>query len=49
MDEINNLSKVVTDKTGTLTQGVFVIQKVVTAEGVEEKELLNSFIDKLNN
>ena len=42
MDEINNLSKVVTDKTGTLTQGVFVIQKVVTADGVKEKELLNS-------
>ena len=42
MDEINDISKVVTDKTGTLTQGVFVIQKVVTAEGVEEKELLNS-------
>ncbi|MBO7573493.1 MAG: cadmium-translocating P-type ATPase [Bacilli bacterium] len=42
MDEINDLTKVVTDKTGTLTQGVFVIQKVVTAEGVEEKELLNS-------
>ena len=42
MDEINDISKVVTDKTGTLTQGVFVIQKVATAEGVEEKELLNS-------
>ncbi len=42
MDEINNLGKVVTDKTGTLTQGVFVIQKVVAAEGVEEQELLNS-------
>ena len=42
MDEINNLKKVVTDKTGTLTQGVFVIQKVVTAEGVDEQELLNS-------
>ena len=42
MDEINDLTKVVTDKTGTLTQGVFVIQKVVTTEGVEEKELLNS-------
>ena len=42
MDEINNLSKVVTDKTGTLTQGVFVIQKVVASNGVEEQELLNA-------
>ena len=42
MDEINNLSKVVTDKTGTLTQGVFVIQKVQPAEGVVEQELLNA-------
>ena len=42
MDEINNLSKVVTDKTGTLTHGVFVIQKVVVANGIEEQELLNA-------
>ena len=42
MDEINNLSKVITDKTGTLTQGVFVIQKVQPAEGVAEQELLNA-------
>ena len=42
MDEINNLNKIVTDKTGTLTQGIFKIQKVVTAEGVSEEELLNS-------
>ena len=42
MDEINNLSKVVTDKTGTLTQGVFVIQKVVPNAGVNEQELLNA-------
>ena len=42
MDEINNLRKVVTDKTGTLTQGVFVIQKVINAEGVEKQELLNA-------
>lgn len=42
MDEINNLRKVVTDKTGTLTEGVFVIQKVVPAEGINEEELLNS-------
>ncbi len=42
LDEINNINKVVTDKTGTLTHGVFTIQKVVTAEGVNEEEFLNS-------
>ena len=42
MDEINNLRKVITDKTGTLTQGVFVIQKVVTADGIKEQDLLNA-------
>ena len=42
MDEINNLNKIVTDKTGTLTQGIFKIQKVVTAEDINEEELLNS-------
>ena len=42
MDEINNLRKVITDKTGTLTQGVFVIQKVVTADNVKEQDLLNA-------
>ena len=42
MDEINNLTKVITDKTGTLTQGVFAIQKIQTVEGIEEQELLNA-------
>ena len=42
LDKINNLEKVVTDKTGTLTHGVFTIQKVVTADGVSEEELLTS-------
>ena len=42
MDEINNLRKVITDKTGTLTQGVFVIQKVVTADNAKEQDLLNA-------
>ena len=31
-----------TDKTGTLTKGVFTIQKVVTQEGIKEEELLNA-------
>ncbi len=42
MDEINNLNKIITDKTGTLTHGVFTIQKVVPAEGIKEEELLNA-------
>ena len=42
LDQLNNVHKIVTDKTGTLTRGVFTIQKVVTAEGVEEDELLHA-------
>ena len=42
MDEINNLKKIVTDKTGTLTHGVFEVTKVVPNEGVSQEELLNS-------
>ena len=42
MDEINNLNKIITDKTGTLTHGVFSIQKIVTAEGVNKEELLEA-------
>ena len=42
MDEINNLNKIITDKTGTLTHGVFSIQKVETADGVNKEELLEA-------
>ena len=42
MDEINNLNKIITDKTGTLTHGVFKIQKIVTAEGIKEEQLLEA-------
>ena len=42
LDEINTINRVVTDKTGTLTHGVFTIQKVVTADDVSEEELLNA-------
>ena len=31
-----------TDKTGTLTHGVFTIQKIITQDGVKEEELLNA-------
>ena len=42
MDEINNLNKIVTDKTGTLTHGVFTMQKIAPVEGVKEEELLDA-------
>ena len=42
LDQLNNVNKIVTDKTGTLTRGVFSIQKVVTQNDVEEDELLHS-------
>ena len=42
LDEINNINKVVTDKTGTLTHGVFTIQKVVTNDDVSKEELMSS-------
>ena len=42
LDEINNINKVVTDKTGTLTHGVFTINKISTNDGVSKEELLNA-------
>ena len=42
LDEINNLNKVVTDKTGTLTHGVFTINKVNASKESSEEELLNA-------
>ena len=42
LDQLNNVEKIVTDKTGTLTHGVFTITKVATQEGVKEEELLNA-------
>ena len=42
LDQLNNINKIVADKTGTLTHGVFSIQKVVTEQGVKEEELLNA-------
>ena len=42
LDQLNSVNKIVTDKTGTLTHGVFTIQKVATQEGVSEEELLNA-------
>ena len=42
LDQLNNVHKIVTDKTGTLTRGVFSIQKVIVEEGVEEDELLHA-------
>ena len=42
LDEINNINKVVTDKTGTLTHGVFAINKVNASKESSEEELLNA-------
>ena len=42
LDQLNSVNKIVTDKTGTLTHGVFTIQKVATQEGISEEELLNA-------
>ena len=42
LDEINNINKVVTDKTGTLTHGVFTISKVCPSEESNEEELLEA-------
>ncbi len=40
LDLIRGLDTVVMDKTGTLTKGVFAVQQVVTAPGVDAAELL---------
>ena len=42
LDQLNNVDKIVTDKTGTLTHGVFTITKVANAKGIKEEELLNA-------
>lgn len=42
LDEINQIGKVITDKTGTLTHGIFSIQKIVPAEGVNGKALMDA-------
>ncbi len=42
LDQLNNVDKIVTDKTGTLTHGVFSIQKIANEDGVSEEELLNA-------
>lgn len=40
LDQMTKVKTVVMDKTGTLTQGVFKVQKVESAEGFKEKDLL---------
>ena len=42
LDQLNNVDKIVTDKTGTLTHGVFTITKIANVDGVSEEELLNA-------
>ncbi len=40
IEALKNIRAVVLDKTGTLTKGDFVLQKITTAQGVEEDEVL---------
>ena len=40
LDIMTKIDTVVMDKTGTLTKGVFQVQKVSTAAGIEEKEFI---------
>ena len=40
MEAICNVKAVVMDKTGTLTRGVFTVQRILPADGVSETELL---------
>jgi len=42
LDAITKVNAVVMDKTGTLTQGVFEVQQIVTANGISETELLQT-------
>ena len=50
LDQLNNMKKMVTDKTGTLTKGVFEISKVVPI-GVDKEFLLDvmSSVESLSN
>lgn len=40
LEAITKVNTVVMDKTGTLTQGIFDVQQIVTAQHISEKELL---------
>ncbi len=40
IEALNHISTVVMDKTGTITQGNFVLQQVIPADGFSEEELL---------
>lgn len=42
LDIITKSKTIVLDKTGTITKGIFEVTKIITQEGVEEKELLQS-------
>ena len=50
LDKLNEMKKLVTDKTGTLTKGVFEVNKIVPF-GVDEKSLLDvmSSVESLSN
>ena len=40
LEQMASVTTIVTDKTGTLTLGVFEVQKIIPAEGVSEREVL---------
>ena len=40
MEALKNVQAVIMDKTGTVTKGNFVVQQLVTSQGVEQNELL---------
>ncbi len=44
LDAITKVNTVVMDKTGTLTQGVFDVQQIIPANGISERELLETLV-----
>jgi Cd2+/Zn2+-exporting ATPase len=51
LDAITKINTVVTDKTGTLTKGVFAVQDIVPEEGFSKEELLRTvaIVEKQSN
>ncbi|MDR0421571.1 MAG: cadmium-translocating P-type ATPase [Proteiniphilum sp.] len=51
LDAITKINTLVTDKTGTLTKGIFKVQHIVPAEGLTKEELLHTIarLEKQSN
>ncbi len=45
MEALKNVHAVIMDKTGTVTKGNFVVQKILPAKGVDEKDVLQAAAD----